>query len=132
VTENSFRTAPTGPQALVAHEGRKQPSTRSVLLNGRAELALAAEPLLREKAKANQRERKGDQPGASSQKSDNLSPIDTKKELAKLAHVSHDTIAKAKVTDLISRLCETVVTPSMCLQWRGLVLLSPTSNDRTL
>jgi outer membrane lipoprotein SlyB len=30
------------------------------------------------------------------QKSDNLSPIDTKKELAKVANVSHDTIAKVK------------------------------------
>ena len=56
----------------------------------RAELALMLESLIARQAKEN--ERKGGGSGDSGrQKSDN--PIDTKKELAKVAGVSHDTIA---------------------------------------
>ena len=57
----------------------------------RAELALVAEPLLRKKAKANQ--------GTRTDMGRNLpqNSSESRDELAKLAHVSHDTIAKAKV-----------------------------------
>jgi hypothetical protein len=63
----------------------------------KATLALRVEKEWAKMAKANQVARKGNQPGTSCQKSDKLStPIDTKKELAKMAGVSHDTIAKVK------------------------------------
>lgn len=52
------------------------------------------EGAIAERAKANQQVRKGKQPGATCQKSDNL--IDTKKEAARMAGVSHDTYHKAK------------------------------------
>lgn len=57
----------------------------------RAELALKLEPLIAEKAKEKQREGGG----AVRQKSDKA-VIDTKKELALIAGVSHDTIWKAR------------------------------------
>lgn len=62
----------------------------------RAELALKLEPLIATKAKTNQAERKGSQAGASSQNSVKLKPVDTQKQVAKAAGVSHDTIHKAK------------------------------------
>ncbi len=59
----------------------------------RSVLALRVEEIYRQKAKEN--ERLGGGSGASGrQKSDN--PIDTKKEIAKVARVSHDTIMKVK------------------------------------
>jgi len=58
----------------------------------RVELALKLEPLVREKAKEQQKRK----PKSVCQNSDKQSPIDTKKELAKEAGVSHDTIAKAR------------------------------------
>jgi len=61
-----------------------------------AELGLKRSALLEEQAKANQRARKGDQPGASSQTLDNLQPIDTLTEAAKYSGVSRATVAKAK------------------------------------
>lgn len=57
----------------------------------RAELALLLEPVFREKAK----EKKQEAGGAVPQKSVKP-PVDTQKELAKVAGVSHDTISKAK------------------------------------
>lgn len=62
----------------------------------RVELALARAGAIEAKAKANQKARKGDQPGASCQISDELERIDTKKEVAAIAGVSHDTVAKVK------------------------------------
>jgi site-specific DNA-methyltransferase (adenine-specific) len=59
----------------------------------RAELALELEPLIAAKAKENGR-RGGNASGVGRQSSDN--PLDTKKELARVAGVSHDTIARAK------------------------------------
>ncbi|MBM4020190.1 MAG: hypothetical protein FJ288_18035, partial [Planctomycetes bacterium] len=59
----------------------------------RAELALKLEPLVAKRAKENERCGGGSGPSGR-QKSDN--PVDTKKELAEVAGVSHDTIAKAK------------------------------------
>jgi 16S rRNA G966 N2-methylase RsmD len=63
----------------------------------RANLALQLEPLIAKRAKENQVERKGNQAGATCQKSDKLSSIDTKKEVAKAANVSHDTVSKVKI-----------------------------------
>jgi hypothetical protein len=62
-------------------------------------LVLKLEPLLKKKAKENQS--KGGGGGkAGCQKSDKVvSPVDTKKELAAIAHVSHDTIAKVKTIE---------------------------------
>jgi hypothetical protein len=56
------------------------------------ELVLKLEPLLMKEAKEKEHERK-----TTCQKSDKslLPTMDTKKELAKAAHVSHDTIARA-------------------------------------
>lgn len=62
----------------------------------RSLLALKLEDLFKTKAKEKETERK-----TTCQKSDksNLPPVDTKKELAKVAGVSHDTIMKVKVIE---------------------------------
>lgn len=61
----------------------------------RSVLALQLEEVFKEKAKENQGSRID-----ICQKSDkSITPIDTKKELAKVANVSHDTIAKVKVIE---------------------------------
>lgn len=59
----------------------------------RIELALQLEPLIQKKAKDKEFERK-----TTCQKSDKsgLPIIDTKKEIAKIAGVSHDTVSKYK------------------------------------
>ena len=63
----------------------------------RSVLALQLESLFKDKAKENQRIHGNTAPGKSlSQKSDE---VNTKKELAKTANVSHDTIAKVKVIE---------------------------------
>lgn len=60
----------------------------------RARLALRLKPVIAEKAKENQR---GGQGGVLlSQKSVEAKPVDTQKEIAKAAGVSHDTIAKVE------------------------------------
>jgi N6-adenosine-specific RNA methylase IME4 len=61
----------------------------------RVELALKLEPLMKDRAKHNQRLSCG-RGKKGCQKSDNLNPVDTKRELATIAGVSHDTIAKGK------------------------------------
>jgi hypothetical protein len=75
---------------------RNQFGRRNLQPYVRARLALKLEDEIAKRAKENQKERKGDQPGATPQKSANLSPVDTREELAKIAGVSHDTIAKVK------------------------------------
>lgn len=87
---------------------RNQFGRRNLTPYVKTTLALQLEPLLAAKAKQNQVARKGEQAGTSCQKSDNLiTPIDTKKEVAKVAGVSHDTVAKVKLInsnqDLINR-----------------------------
>ena len=72
---------------------------RNMSLYTAAEAALRFEPLFAEKAKENQQ--RGGLIGAEitnrgSQSSDNPDPMDTNKELAKKAGISHDTIAKVK------------------------------------
>ena len=62
----------------------------------RSVLALQLENVFREKAKENLKIYNGNQYDAPCQISDNLQKIDTKKEIAKVANVSHDTIAKVK------------------------------------
>lgn len=77
---------------------RHQFARRNLIPYVKTTLALQLEPLLAAKAKQNQVARKGEQAGTSCQKSDNLiTPIDTKKEVAKVAGVSHDTVAKVKL-----------------------------------
>jgi hypothetical protein len=73
---------------------RNQLGRRNLTPYQRAELALALEPRIAEKAKEKQRAGAGSGPSGR-QKSDK--PTDTKREVAKKAGVSHDTIAKAKV-----------------------------------
>lgn len=58
----------------------------------RGELALKLEPLFAKKAKQNQRDSGGPVPQKSAKP-----PIDTRKEIAKVAGLSHDTIAKTKL-----------------------------------
>lgn len=92
---------------------KNQFSRRNLSAFQRTELALELEHIFREKAKENQKLSQG-QGVKGCQNSDNLKtapgknpqllpkhtkaaePIDTKKELAKIADVSHDTIAKVK------------------------------------
>jgi hypothetical protein len=63
---------------------------------------LKLEPLLKVKAKENQKAGGGGGK-AGCQKSDKVpDPIDTKKELAKAAHVSHDTITSVNLKFRIS------------------------------
>lgn len=72
---------------------------RNLPLHERARLALKLKPVIAEKAKEN--ERKGAEiTNTGSQISVNpIKKIDTQKELAKLAGVSHDTIAKVEVIE---------------------------------
>jgi hypothetical protein len=58
--------------------------------------ALELEGVIAARAKVNQVERKGGQPGASLLNSAELKPIDTRAEIAKIAGVGHDTVAKVK------------------------------------
>jgi len=67
---------------------------RNLPVYERARLALRLKPVIAEKAKENQR---GGQGGILlSQKSVEAKPVDTQKEIAKAAGVSHDTIAKVE------------------------------------
>lgn len=81
---------------------RNQLGRRNLTDAQRVQLALMLEPELRKQAKENQQIRKGKQRGTSCQKSDNLrnehgmlvETVDVKREIAKAAGVSHDTVAK--------------------------------------
>lgn len=78
---------------------RNQLGRRNLQPFQRVELALKLEPAIAAKAKENLRQSGEDfGRGKGCQNSDNpIKPIDTKKELAQLADVSHDTFHKAKV-----------------------------------
>lgn len=76
---------------------RNQFGRRNLTPYQRAELALALEPLIRAKAKENQGHGQTAPGQTLPQNSAKASPVDTRKELAKAAGVSHDTIAKAKL-----------------------------------
>lgn len=68
---------------------------RNLSPGNRSLLALRLEPIYKEKAKANQQEHGGMAPGRTlPQKSAEVKPIETRKEVAKLAGVSHETIGK--------------------------------------
>lgn len=73
---------------------RNQFGRRNLTAFQRSELALKLKPIIAAKAKAHI-QAGGQSSEVGRQKSDN--PVDTKKELAKLAGVSHDTIHKAEV-----------------------------------
>jgi DNA-binding XRE family transcriptional regulator len=73
---------------------RNQFARRNLSPVQRAELALRLEEHVAARAKANEKAGGGSGPSGR-QKSDN--PVDTKKELAQIAGVSHDTIHKTKV-----------------------------------
>ena len=77
-------------EAVIAWIIRNQFGRRNLSAYDRSVLALKLKPLMTEKAKENQGTRTD-----ICQKSDR-SPIDTKKELAKVAGVSHDTIHKVE------------------------------------
>ena len=72
---------------------RNQFGRRNLSAYVRTQLALRLEETIAARAKANQRQSEG-RGKKGCQKSDNL--IDTKKEVAKAANVSHDTVAKVK------------------------------------
>lgn len=74
-----------------------QLARRNLPVHERTRLALLLKPAIEEKAKEKQRQHGGTAPGKSlSQKSDEVS---TKKELAKLAGVSHDTVRKVETIE---------------------------------
>lgn len=72
---------------------RNQLARRNLPIHKRAQLALELKPIIEDKAKANQLSGLK-QNFTVSQKS--VKPIDTQRELAKIAGVSHDTIAKVE------------------------------------
>jgi 16S rRNA G966 N2-methylase RsmD len=75
---------------------RNQFGRRNLSAYVRTQLALRLEETIAARAKAKERDRKS----ATCQKSDKSLPaIDTKKEIAKVANVSHDTVAKVKKID---------------------------------
>ena len=74
---------------------RNQFGRRNLPAYARSVLALKLEDVIKERAKENQKLSEG----KGCQKSDKVNPIDTKKELATLAGVSHDTIAKVKTIE---------------------------------
>ncbi len=82
------------PAATISrlHPSRR-PGRRNLTPYQRAELALLLEPAIAEEAKERQQEAGKEKLPQKSVKA----PLDTQKEVAKLAGVSHDTIAKAKV-----------------------------------
>ena len=71
---------------------RNQFGRRNLPPYTRAELALKLEPLLRKQAKENQ----GTRTDIQQKSAECLKPLDTRKELARVANVSHDTITKVK------------------------------------
>lgn len=75
---------------------RNQLSRRNISPFSRSDLALASEEAFARKAKANQATSTGGANPQLRQNSDKAEPVDTKKEVAKLADVSHDTIHKVK------------------------------------
>lgn len=78
---------------------KNQFGRRNISAYDRSRLALQLEPLIAGKAKENLKTA-GENFGKGCQKSDKaITSIDTKKELASLAGVSHDTIAKVKVIE---------------------------------
>lgn len=74
---------------------------RNLPAHERARLALRLKPVIAEKAKEKQAEYHGNQyeSGLSQKSVEVQKPIDTQKELAKVAGVSHDTIAKVEVIE---------------------------------
>ena len=63
----------------------------------RSVLALSMEELFKEKAKGNQVRKPADSVRQNSaEQNEGTTPIETRKELAKLANVSHDTIMRVK------------------------------------
>lgn len=93
--EKSFPDA----DAVVEWIIKNQFGRRNLSLMDRSRLALRLEGVYRERAKVNQVIRKGDQAGATHQISDNLAPVNTLKEIARVAGVSHDTIHKVKTIE---------------------------------
>lgn len=75
---------------------RNQFGRRNLSPFTRVELALKLEPLLREKAKENQAHG-ATAPGKKSLLQNSAEALDTRQELARVAGVSHDTIAKGKL-----------------------------------
>lgn len=97
VTEKNFDDKTSAKIWIV----RNQFCRRNISIYQRSELAIELEGFFREKAKENQSSGGGDKKSkdvkSGCQNSDKaILPIDTKKELAKIAGVSHDTIAKVK------------------------------------
>jgi 16S rRNA G966 N2-methylase RsmD len=78
---------------------RNQFGRRNLAAYVRVQLTLRLEETIASRAKANQTARKGLQRGTTPQKSAELSPIETRVEVAKAAGVSHDTVAKVKKID---------------------------------
>jgi hypothetical protein len=80
---------------------RNQFGRRNLPIYERAKLVLKLEAVIRERAKANQREHGGTAPGKTlNQNSGEVcKPINTDRELAKAAGVSHDTIGKVKIIE---------------------------------
>ena len=68
---------------------------RNLPAHERARLALRLKPVIADRAEQNLHLAEG----KGCQKSDKVKPIDTKQELAKVAGVSHDTIAKVEVIE---------------------------------
>jgi hypothetical protein len=76
---------------------RNQFGRRNLTNFQRAELALLLEPLIAKKAKENQIAGGGDQKSGHQKSDKPIRPVETIKEIAKIAGVSHDTIHKAKI-----------------------------------
>lgn len=76
---------------------RNQFGRRNLSPYTRGELALELEVLFAKKAKENQKTSTGGKEPRPLQKSAKAENVDTRKEIAKVAHVSHDTIAKVKL-----------------------------------
>jgi len=78
---------------------RNQFDRRNINPWTRGRLALRLKEVYAKKAKENEIIRKGKQAGATCQNSDKLIPIDTKREIAKVANLSHDTIHRIEVIE---------------------------------
>lgn len=91
VTEREFKDRDEAKVWMI----RNQMGRRNLTPFQRAELALELEVVISKAAKENQR-RSGGRGNKGKQKSADLNPLETRREVARAAGVSHDTVAKVK------------------------------------
>jgi hypothetical protein len=86
-------------QAGAKVDSKKARNRRNLSAYQRSVLALKLEEVFRAKARDNLKTSTGGNNPQPLQKSEKVEPINTQKEIAKVAGISHDTIAKVKIIE---------------------------------